>query len=163
MFIIWRGWGWLTLPIFLGVVGLAQGPVEAIYRNVSGYQYMFNGDKGICWAISYFVVAIPFAALAFWRRHAERTRTAAETAAEDAERLEFIRTFEASQIARGVQPDPASQAILAGTAPLPPIVRAKSSFFFIPFWVMPIVFVAIGIVLLVVNVPIALDEAGPGR
>jgi hypothetical protein len=157
MIIIWRSWGWLTLPILLAVWGLADGPIATIYRNASGYANLYNPDKGVCWGISFLVISIPFAALAFWRRHAERTRTPAETAIEDDKRRQDLKKFEASRIASGLQPDPKLQAIIAGTAPLPPFTPAKSSFFFIPFWIMPIVFAALGILVLVLNVPAALE------
>lgn len=158
MFIIWRGWGWLVLPFFLAVWWIADTPVAAIYRSAAGYEYLYNAEKGICWAIAFFVVAIPLAALSFWRRHAERTRTPEELATEDAGRRDALAAYERTRVEGGAAPDPQTQAILAGTAPLPPLVRARSSFFFVPFWIFPFVFVAIGVLLLVMNIPVAIEE-----
>ena len=158
MFIIYRSWGWLVLVFFLAVWGLAEGPVAGIYRNVTGYIGLYNAEKGIAWAISFFVIAIPLAALSFWRRRAERTLTGDELAAENAKRFEQLAKYEAQRLAIPLPPDPQTQAILAGQAPLPALTRSKSSFFFIPFWIFPFVFVAIGILLLVLNIPTALEE-----
>lgn len=157
MIIIWRSWGWLVLPFFLAVWGLAEGPVSAIYRSASGDDSLFNAEKGVCWAIAFFVVSVPLAALGLWRKHAERRRTPEETAAEDAKRREQLASWEAMRITDGQEPDPQTQAILAGTAPLPPFTRATSSFFFIPFWLFGFVFAAIGVLVLVINLPEALE------
>lgn len=157
MIIIWRSWGWLVLPFFLAVWGLADGPVASIYRSATNDDSLYNPEKGVCWAISFFLIAIPLGALSFWRRHAERTRTPDENAAEDVKRREQLAQWEAMRLKDGQSPDPQSQAILAGTAPLPPLTRAKSSFFFIPFWIMPFVFIAIGVLVLVLNLPEALE------
>lgn len=159
MIIIWRSWGWLVLPAFLAVWGLADGPIAAIYRSVTNDTSLYNEEKGVCWAIGLFIIAIPLGALGLWRRHAERRRTPEEAAAEDVKRREALAQYEAIRIEGGQQPDPQTQAVLAGTAPLPPITRAKSSFFFIPFWVFGFLFVAIGIVVLVLNLPEALELA----
>lgn len=162
MFIIWRGWGWLVLPFFLLVWALADGPVASIYRSAAygdAEAPLYNAEKAICWAIAFFVVALPLAALSFWRRHAERTRTPEEHAQEAQQRLIGMQKFEEVRLAGGDSPDPQLQAYLSGQAQLAPIFRPKSHFFFIPFWITPFLFVALGILLLVLNVPTAIAEA----
>jgi hypothetical protein len=159
MIIIWRSWGWLVLPFFLAVWGLADGPVSAIYRTATDDMSLYNAEKGVCWAIAFFVIALPLGALGFWRRHAERTRTPEESTLEDAKRREQLAQWEAMRIKDGQAPDPQTQAILAGTSPLPALTRTRSSFFFIPFWVFGFVFVALGALVLVINLPEALELA----
>ena len=156
MIIIWRSWGWLVLPFFLAVWGLADGPVAAIYRSATADDSLYNPEKGVCWAIAFVIVSLPLAALGLWRKHAERTRTPGEAAVEDAKRRERLQRWEAERIQQGLPPAPETQAILAGTAPLPPVTRAKSSFFFVPFWLFGFVFAAIGVLVLVINLPEAL-------
>lgn len=160
MIIIWRSWGWLVLPFFLAVWGLADGPIAGIYRSITNDDSLYNAEKGVCWAIAFFVISVPLAALGLWRKHAERVRTADELAAEDAKRREQLAQWEAMRITDGQEPDPQNQAILAGTAPLPPATRAKSSFFFIPFWLFGFVFAALGVLVLVLNLPEAMSLAG---
>ncbi len=158
MIIIWRAWGWLVLPFFLFAWFLADNVTPAIYRGITGLETLFNPDDAICWAIALFLIAIPLGALAFWRKHAERTRTPQEQAVEDEKRRVELAKYEQTRIATGLAPDLQLQTIINGQAPLPPVTRVKSSFFFIPFWIMPFVFVAIGMLLLVVNVPVAAEQ-----
>jgi hypothetical protein len=155
--IIWRSWGWLVLPFFLAVWGLADGPVAAIYRSATDDMSLYNAEKGVCWAIAFFVVSVPLAALSLWRKHAERTRTAEEITLEDAKRREQLAQWEAMRLKDGQAADPQTQAILTGGAPLPPMTRSRSTFFFIPFWLFGFVFAAIGLIVLGINLPEALS------
>ena len=76
-------------------------------------------------------------------------------------RLELIPTT--AQQREALQARKAAEAQLAAAGQQLPARKLMSTFFFIPMRAFPIIFAVIGILLLVINVPVALGEAGPNR
>jgi hypothetical protein len=146
--VIWRGWGWLILPFFLLVWFLAESVIVPIYRSATGYEFLFNADKGIAWAIAFAVIApVILVFVLFALRPLERVPL-------NGQQWEAHRARKAAE----------AQLAAAGQTPPHPVhAKLYSSFFFIPMWVFPIIFILIGILLLAINIPVALAEAGPHR
>lgn len=156
--IIWRGSGWLILPFFLLTWWLADGVIQPIYRSITGFEYMYNADKAMCWAIAFGVVAalillfnlfvLPFLdklGAAVQRGTAPQTPQAPATPAEGS--------------GPSVQPQEAVAVSAQVTNQRP---RFYSTFFFIPMHLFPIIFVVIGIIVFVTNVGTAIAEASHG-
>lgn len=57
MIVIWRSWGWLILPFFLLTWFIAASLIAPIYSAATGYGSLYNADRGITWAVAFFVVA----------------------------------------------------------------------------------------------------------
>jgi len=160
MLIIWRRHGWLILVFFLVAWGLADGVISPIYRGITGLEYLYNSDKGIVWAISLTVVAglILGYNLAFLRNEG-RQYTEEEWRVVANKRLasyQLIKTINETDDAYAARKAAYEADLRNGPVPAP---TAKSSFFFIPMKVMPIIFVAIAVLLLILNIPTALEEA----
>ena len=145
MILIWRSWGWLILPFFLLTWFVAASVIAPIYSAATGYGSLYNADRGITWAIAFFVVA---ALILVFVRYA-------------LPRLELIPTT--AQQREAPQARKAAETQLAAAGQQLPARKLISTFFFIPMRAFPIVFAVIGILLLIVNVPVALGEAGPNR
>jgi len=160
MLIIWRRFGWLILVFFLLAWGIADNVISPIYRSITGLDSLYNADKGITWAIALVVVAIlMFAFNLYFLRNEGRTYTPEEWKALTTKRLssyQLVKTLNETDDAYAARKT-AYEADLR-TAPVPPPTK-RSTFFFIPMRIMPIVFVVIAVLLLIANIPTALDEA----
>ena len=144
MLVIWRRWGWLVLPLFLAVWGLATGLVLTTYGSAMGLDGYFNPDKAVAGGISFLLIA-PFVVI-----------------------IDVLFTWIAKKALEPVpgQPQtmvPAGAALDSTPVPVPvsvPTAKPKrASFFFIPMWIWGPIFAVIGIVMLVINVPLSLDLA----
>lgn len=133
--IIWRGAGWLTLVFILLAVGLSTAVLEPIYRSVSGFEFVYNAEKGVVAGIAVIAIAIVFWLFVQFALP----------------RLETIRVGR-----------PAADPANPGAAPVKPAPapfwKTKSSTFFIPMWVQPVIFLLIGVFLIVLNLDTALTE-----
>ena len=153
MFVIWRSWGWLVLPFILLVWLLAESVVQPIYRSIAGYEFMYNADKLICWGIAFFLGAAALFAFNLllmrgdgkpitperWKKNVElRARLAEEDPVRPAE--------QSAAIAAAIRAEP-----------IPPAGKS-STFFFIPMRFMPIVFAIVGVIMLAINIPVAIEE-----
>lgn len=159
MFIIWRGMGWLILPFILLAWWLADGVILPIYRGNTGFEYVYNAEKGVMGGVAMIVVAVIIALFVlFVQRPLERQPTTEEGWAEwEAKKRAELVTY-AKVLADGNVPlDAERQAQLDG-APIPRPAKRSSSFFFIPMWVFPILFAVIGIVMIAMNVGTAVAE-----
>jgi len=144
MLVIWRRWGWLVLPLFLLVWALATGPVLNAYGSAIGIVGFFNPDKAVAGGISFLVVA-PLIVI-----------------------VDVLFTWIAKKAfeAPPGQPQlviPAGASLDSTPVPAPaaasPVKQKRASFFFIPMWIWGPIFAAIGIIMLVLNVPISLEDA----
>ncbi len=155
MFIIWRRHGFLILPAVLLAWWLSDSVIQPIYKNAAGYTGgLYNAEKAICWAIALGVVAVLIFVywLLFLRNEGKPMTDEQFERLKEAKR-EYLRM--ANPEVDGISPEQALAQVDAEPKPAP----AKSStFFFIPFKFFPVIFVAIGILLLVVNVPVAMEE-----
>jgi hypothetical protein len=142
--VIWRRWGWLVLPLFLLVWSLATGPVLNAYGSAMGLDGRYNGDKGVAGGISFLIVAplvVVVDVLFMWI-----VKKALEPPAGQPQVM-----------------IPAGASLDSAPVPVPPPVgspkRKRASFFFIPMWIWGPIFAVIGLIMLVINVPISLEEA----
>lgn len=144
MVVVWRRWGWLVLPLFLLVWALATGPVLSAYGSSLGLIGYFNPDKAVAGGISFLIVA-PLIMI-----------------------VDVLFTWLAKNVfeAPAGKPElmiPAGASLDSTPVPVPiPMSTVKpkrASFFFIPMWIWGLIFAAIGIIMLVINVPISLEEA----
>lgn len=157
MIIIWRRWGWLILVFFLLAWWLSDSVVQPIYRGATGFEFMYNAEKGISWAIALFVVAaLIFVFWYFLLRREGQPLTEAEWAKVKENAANSIRASESLRIEGDLTTE---QKLAQLEASQPPPPTKKSSFFFIPFRFFPFIFAAIAILLLVINIPVALAEA----
>lgn len=135
--VIWRGWGFLTLFFILGIFGLTSGVIEPIYRSQTGFEYVYNAEKLVMGGSATILIALVLAAFVWfvlpW--------------------MELVPTTEQGR-------ESLRQAKAAGVTefPRPKPWKTRSSFFFIPMWVLPIVFVALGVLLIVLNMGTAAAE-----
>lgn len=144
MFIIWRGAGWLTLVFILLAVGLSTGVLEPIYRSNTGFEFVYNAEKGVIGGIGMIVTAIIFWLFVQFV-------------------LPWIEAIFGPDPIKVEPADPATQADpSAAPAPAPlkrkPFWKTKSSTFFIPMWVQPIIFLIIGVLMIVLNLDTAIAE-----
>lgn len=138
VFIIWRVWGWLTLVVILAAWGLAN-VAESIYRNATQYEYVYNPEKAVAGGIAVIVVALLFAAFVVFvlpRLEKVPHNGAAVTA-----HLEERKARQAAE-KRG-EPLP--------ERPLAKFWKTRSSTFFIPMFVQPVIFLIIGILMIALN------------
>ena len=160
MVIIWRRHGWLTLVFILLAWGMADRVISPIYSSVTGLSSLYNADKGIVWAIALTVVAgLIFGYNVAFLRNEGRQYTEEEWRVVADKRLasyQLIKTINETDEAYAARKAAYEADLRNGPVPAP---TAKSSFFFIPMKVMPIIFVAIAVLLLILNIPTALEEA----
>ena len=158
--IIWRRHGWLILVFFLIAWGLADGVISPIYRGATGLEYLYNSDKGIVWAIALTVVAALIFGynFAFLRNEGkqfspEEWRVIADKRLASYQLIKTLNETDESYAARKA----AYEADLRdGPVPAP---IPRSTFFFIPMRIMPLIFIGIAVLLLILNIPTALEEA----
>lgn len=154
MFIIWRRHGWLILPAFLLAWWLSDSVIQPIYKNAVGYSGgLYNAEKAICWAIALAIVAVVIFAYWFLFLRGEGKPMTDEQFERFKEDRRQIARF--SHEVKKTSPDEEIAQIDAEPRPAP---LKTSTFFFIPFKFFPVIFVAIGILLLVVNIPVAMEE-----
>lgn len=138
--VIWRGWGWLALVVILLVVGWSTAVFPAIWMAFSGYDGAYNGERGVGWGIGWILGAVLlFLFNAFVLLKLERVPSSGEALQA---RVEAKKAAEA----RGE------------TYVVPQHTKPYSSFFFIPLRWLVLVFLAIGVVMLVINVPAAIQD-----
>jgi hypothetical protein len=144
MLIIWRRWGWLVLPLFLLVWTLATGPVLTAYGSSLGLIGYFNPDKAVAGGLSFLIVA-PLIVI-----------------------VDVLFTWLSKKVfeAPAGKPQlmiPAGASLDSTPVPVPAATQAvkpkRASFFFIPMWIWGLIFAAIGVIMLVINVPISLEIA----
>jgi hypothetical protein len=151
VFIIWRVWGWLTLLFILLTVWLATGVLEPIYRSNTGFEFVFNPEKTVLAGIAVLIVAVLFAAfvvLLLPRLERVPHNGEAMTAALQA-------GAEAKKAADKGTPVP--------VRPLAKFWKTRSSTFFIPMWVQPLIFLVIGVVMIALNLDQAMLDAADHR
>lgn len=143
--VIWRGSGWLILPFFLLTWWIASGVVEPIYRSVTGFEYMYNADKAMCWTIALVVGAVLILLFNLFA-------------------LPFFDGLGRSLRQGNVQPAAAPQdAPAAASAPVTPVrYKSHSSFFFIPMRFFPFIFLGIAVLVFAANISTAIAEASHG-
>jgi hypothetical protein len=146
MFIIWRVWGWLTLLFILLCFGLSA-VAESIYRNATQYEFVYNPEKAIASGIGVVIVALIFAAFVVLLLP----------------RLERV-PHNGEAMTAALQANAArQQAVAAGEAvpekpPLTKFWKTRSSTFFIPMWVQPVIFLIIGLLMIFLNIEPALAD-----
>ena len=138
--VIWRGWGWLVLFLIIGVMFFGWQLFPPIWKAFSGYEYAYNGEQGVGWGIGWILAAgILFVFNRFVLLKLEtipvtgdgwQARAAAKKAAE----------------ARGE------------TFVVPQHTKPYSSFFFIPLRWLVFVFLGIGVIVLAINIPAAIEN-----
>jgi hypothetical protein len=142
--VVWRRWGWLVLPFFLLVWALATGPVLNAYGSAMGLVGYFNPDKAVAGGISFLIVApliVIVDVLFTWLARKVFEAPAGQPAL---------------MIPAGAAIDSTPVPVPAATATVKP---KRASLFFIPMWIWGLIFAAIGIIMLVINVPISLEIA----
>jgi len=148
MFIVWRGWGWLVLVFFLLTWLLESAVLTPLYKAITGFEYVYNAEHGILWAVGLVIAGVAiFLFNRFVLRPLERVPTTPEA-------------FQARAAAKAAAEQAAASGAVPAPAEAPAVAPRKtfSSFFFIPMRVWPIIALAIAVLLLVVNIPVAIDE-----
>ena len=157
MIFIWRRWGWSTLLFLMLVVWLALNPIPAIYANLAGFDDggLYNSELSIGWAIAWFVGAlVMFGFNLLVLRHESDPLTEEQWAV-----LQKKMIRDHSLIHPKDETPEQHAEFVAGVRALPiPPPRKRSTVFFIPMWIVPFIFVAIGMVMLIVNIPLAMED-----
>jgi hypothetical protein len=155
MIIIWRRWGALIPAYVLLVWTIADNVIAPIYRSITGYEFLFNPDKAVCWGFAFFIVAALMFGLNLLLLRSEGKPYPPEKWAQVVE-------HNVEAIAKFRQKDESDAHIAARQAevramPVPDAPRS-STFFFIPMKWFPIIFAAIGVLLVAVNLSVSLSE-----
>ena len=145
--LIWRGWGWLTLVFALATWGIGAGIFVPIYKSVTGEEYAFAPVTTLLVGIAGIIVAGAMAAFVIFAlpriewvpQNSEQTQAYIEA-----------RKARAAAVKAGQPVEP---------RPLPKFWKTRSSTFFIPMWVQPVIFLAIGTLMIVLNVGEASQQA----
>ena len=154
MFIIWRRWGFLVLAFFLLTWALADNVVDPIYRSITGYEFLFNPEKGICWAIAFFAVSLVILAFVLLVLR-EGTPFPPDVWAEIVEKN--AQSIAKYRLKDETDEDVARKQAQVRAQPIPEPAKT-STFFFIPLKWFPYIFAGIGVLLLVINVPVSIAE-----
>ncbi len=158
VFIVWRRMGWLILPLLLLVWWVAENAILPIYRAQTGFEYVYNAERGVMWGIAFILgglILLAFAILVLHRFESVPRDPARRAAWEERTRASYAKTV-AMLASTDAQASPEVQGLADGTLPLPKPVT--STFFWIPMRFFPYVFAAIGILLIVLNLGTAIDE-----
>jgi hypothetical protein len=155
--IIWRRHGWLVLVFFLIAWGLATNVIAPIYENMIGEVDLYNPQKAVTWGIALLIVAalmFGFSLLAL--RNEGRQVTPEEWQQFKDKQIanyRYVRLIDDAPDAEAAHRAQFEENVRS--APLPEPTKS-SHFFFIPMKVMPIIFAAVGVLVLALNIPSAL-------
>lgn len=145
MFVVWRGWGWLTLLFLMFAILWGLQIFPPIWQAFSGYDSTFAGELGVGWGIGWILSGVLLFLFAqFLLVKLERIPWSGDEVQRRAEAQREGRRLASERGERYVPPSP----------PTSPI----STFFWIPLRWLALAFVALGIVVLVINIPIAIEN-----
>jgi hypothetical protein len=159
--IIWRRHGWLVLVFFLIAWGLAAQVIGPVYARSIGEVDLDNDQKAITWGIALLIVA----ALIFGFNQLALRDEGRQMSADEWQQLKdkqiasyrYVRLIDDAPDAEATHRARFEAAVRAAPVPEP---TKTSHFFFIPMKVMPIVFAAIGVLVLAISIPAALAGQG---
>ncbi len=157
MFVVWRGWGWLVALVILLVIMLGQFWLPGWYRELNDGAFAPPGMRDALWGVALLIGALVTVLL--WilvLRPLERGHADPRKRAESEARFRKIyQDLVQAELDAGREPDAGVRGLADGTTPMPE--PARSSLFWLPVRFWPVVFAAIGVLLLATRLGTALD------